>query len=181
MRWDDPVFSGTHSEWHWAVSCREIPRLGALIAEHFAGQYLCITAFDSGPIEPSPDELAIGWSLMDEVMVSPPLTQDFEIPKDQFDEWYVVDRQPTSFAQIHRFVNYMHFNLADPREVAATFDPTWERSGLNWLYPLQDAFWHQLELVDPEAYIASGGSDIVVSTNRAFVDRFLELARGTMT
>ena len=88
------------------------------------------------------------------------------------------DQRELGSLEVHAIARILS---ADPREVAATFDPTGERSGLDWLYPLQDAFWHQLELVDPEAYIASGGSDIVVSTNRAFVDRFLELARGTMT
>lgn len=181
MSWDDPIFSGTHSKWHWAVSCREIRHLGKLVAAHFARHYLCITAFDSGTIQPSPEELEIGWSLVDEVMVSPPLTPDLAIPNDQFDEWYIVEQRPTSFIPIHPFVNYMHFNLAEPREMAASFDSTWERSGLDSLYPLQDAFWHQIELINPKAYVASGASDIVVSTDRAFVDRFLDLAHRTMT
>lgn len=181
MRWDDPIFSGTHSNWHWAVSRREVLGLDALVAEHFAGQYLCITAFDGGSYRPVPKKLATGWSLADQGKVSPPLARGLEIPNGGHDEWYVLNRRPKSLPLVDRFLQYRGFNLADPREVAVTFDPTWERSGLDWLYPIQELFWYQMDVLDATAYVASGNNSVVASTNLTFVARFLELAQGTIT
>ena len=177
MRWDDKLFSGTHEKWHWAVSREMVRALEELAVTTFTDHYLCIVSFDGGSISPGPEECALGWSCIGGVMVSPRLHPAVNIPCDTHDEWYIFRTPPEKFPKFDRFVNYGAFNLADPRQMAETFDPTWERSGLDWLYPLQERFWALLEQMDPIAYIGSGDNDIVVSTNRDFVSKFLAMAR----
>ena len=86
MQWDDPIVSGAHGKWMWIVVRRLIRDLPTLTQKHHGGQRLCITAFDSGPITPSAEEQALGWTLMDDIMVSPPLTSQLDIPCDTHDE-----------------------------------------------------------------------------------------------
>ena len=64
MRWDDRIFSGTRGNWSWLVVRERIPELTSLTAECHAGQRLCITAFDSGPIAPNPEMRDVGWTLI---------------------------------------------------------------------------------------------------------------------
>lgn len=181
MRRDDKYFHGTRDRWRWIVACGMIPKLDALVAEWHPALRLCIAAFDSGPISPSAEEVAIGWSLRDDVMVSPPLDATLSIPHDDYDEWYIFHNVTTSFGRFERFVNYGGFNLADPREMSATFDPTWERSGLDWLYPIQGRFWSQIDRYDPITYTCSGDNDVVVTKDQQFADKVLDIIRESVT
>ncbi|MBC7857038.1 MAG: hypothetical protein IAF94_26710 [Pirellulaceae bacterium] len=52
--------------------------------------------------------------------------------------------------------------------MATTFDPTWERSGLDWLYPIQERFWAQVNKLSPLSYIAIGDNEVVVTRNKSF-------------
>ncbi len=177
MRWDDPVFSGTHGKWTWIVVRKMIRELPTLIREHHAGQRLCITAFDSGPITPSAEEQATGWMLIDDAMVSPPLTAELQIPCDQNDEWYVFRSLPESITVTDRYVNYFGFNLADPRTLAESQDPTWDRTNYDWLVPIQRRFWDDMERLDPSSYVGSGDAEILVTRDSAFAARVLDIAR----
>ena len=168
MRWDDSIFTGQNGQWHWIVSRKEIDDLANLVVKTHAGCRLWISAFDSGPISPSPEESAVGWKTVDGAMVSPPLVQGICVPCDNHDEWYVFEDDLPKAESFERFVNYGCFNLADPREMAASFDPTWERSGLDWLYPIQERFWSHLERLLPLSYVSSGDYDIVVTRRGGF-------------
>ena len=68
-------------------------------------------------------------------------------------------------------MNYGGFTLVPIEEIYKTFDPTWERGGLNYLVPIQDRFWSQMERVDPVSYIAMGDHDVVVSKRREFIEQ----------
>jgi len=177
MRWDDPIFTGTHNKWSWVVVREMIPELRSLITEFHTDQRLCITAFDSGPIMPSPAEQRLGWTLVGDIMVSPPMTPQLDVPSGEYDEWYVVQSLPTSLEITERYVNTCGFNLADPHAMAATQDPTWDRTNYDWLVPIQSRFWSDMERLNPSSYISSGDADIVVSRNTAFVNRVAEAAR----
>jgi hypothetical protein len=174
MKWDDTLFRGQRDDWHWVVSRRMVLRLPELVGNYFPNCVLCITAFDSGHIQPSAEERALGWSTLGDVMISPPLRTGLDIPCDQYDEWFIVAERPTAFPEFDAFVNYGDFNLADPHALAATFDPTWEHFGLDWLYPLQQQFWQIINEIQPAAYIASGDNDIVVSRSVPFVEAFID-------
>lgn len=177
MRWDDRIFTGTRGKWTWIVVREMIRALPELTGQFHLDQHLCITAFDSGPIKPSDDERAIGWRLVEDVMVSPRVTGDLVIPCDTHDEWYLFRTLPDSFGITERYVNYGTFNLADPRELARSQDPTWDRTSYDWLIPLQERFWDNLERLNPCSCVASGDADIVVTTNEVFAERILEAAR----
>ena len=177
MRWDDLIFTGMHGRWSWVVVRAMIPDLRWLIVDYHANQRLCITAFDSGPITPGPEERAVGWTVLGDVMVSPPLTRSFHIPSGEYDEWYVFQPLPISINAADCYVKFLGFNLADPRAMAASQDPTWDPRNYDWLVPIQDRFWSDLERLAPTSYIASGESDIVVSRDPEFVRRVVEVAR----
>jgi len=155
-----------------------IPDLDKLVIQYHPDSRLCITAFDSGSITPSIEERELGWSLADNVMVSPQLGEISYIPHAEYDEWYVFDRVPESIGGFECFVNYGSFNLADPRQMAASFDSTWERSGLDWLYPIQDRFWSQLDQLSPVTYVASGDCDIIVTQKFELVEYVHQLVQG---
>lgn len=179
MRWDDRIFSGTHGKWWWLVVRDELPSLLEVVTENHIGQRLCVTAFDSGPITPSSEETALGWTLRDDVMISPPLTTGCTIPCGEFDEWYIFRDLPDSLFGAERFVNYSGFNLADPKLLAASQDPTWDRAAFDSLIPLQVRFWKELDRVMPSTYIGRGDYDVVVTSMPGFAKRMLELASNT--
>jgi hypothetical protein len=170
MRWDDATFQGEHGEWKWFVCRNVIENLPLLVIQEHPICRLWIATFDSGTITPSVKELAIGWSSIDGAMVSPPLRPGLDIPSDQFDEWYIFYADRLVLGELERFVNYGGFNLADPRRMAKSFDPTWEPSGLDWLCALQDRFWLQLDRLAPVSYVASGDNDVVVTRNLRFAE-----------
>jgi hypothetical protein len=170
MRWDDTHFSGERSGWQWFVSRRQIVTLQHDVIREHLGKRLWITTFDSGPITPNSEELLAGWQGIGGAMVSPPLEARLEIPRDQNDEWYIFNDDYTRNHHFERFVVYGGFTLADPRALADSFDPTWERDSLDWLYPLQRRFWNQIDQLTPITYIAMGDNDIVVTRDHSFAN-----------
>jgi len=135
------------------------------------GSRLCITAFDSGPIRPSPEEQARGWTARGNVTVGPPLAEGFDIPRDKNDDWYLLDEPPPPDWSPEVFVLYGGFILVPVEEIYKTYDPTWDRHGLDYLVPIQKRFWAQVERVNPVSYIAMGAQDIVVSRRREFIEQ----------
>ena len=169
MRWDDTIFTGTHGSWHWGVSRKAFRAIESIIYQYFSAKHVCFLAFDGGPITPNADESKIGWSVCNTVMISPPLSAGMTIPSADMDEWFVVENLPDAFPDLERFVNYLGLNLADPAEITASFDPSWDPKGNDWLYPLQERFWEQIEVLQPQAYIVYGDTYIAVSKDCSFV------------
>jgi hypothetical protein len=164
------VQSGRHGHFHWLVTPSSLPSLGETAVRFHLGLCLCITAFDSGPILPSPEEQAAGWVARRNVMVSPPLAEGLDIPYDQYDEWYLLNEPLPPEWEPEVFVNYGGFTLVPVEEIYKTFDPRWERGGLDYLVPIQERFWAQMERVAPVSYIAMGDLDVVVSKRREFIE-----------
>lgn len=164
------VHSGRHGHFHWLVAPSSLPSLGETAVRFHLGLRLCITAFDSGAILPSPEEQAAGWVARGSVMISPPLAEGLDIPYDQYDEWYLLDEPLPPEWEPEVFVNYGGFTLVPVEEIYKTFDPTWERGGLDYLVPIQERFWAQMDRVDPESFIAMGDLDVVVSKRREFIE-----------
>lgn len=173
---NDPVITGKCGKWSWVIVRKMIRNLGSLIAEYHVGQRLCITACDSGGIRPSAEEELLGWKLLGEFMISPPLTLQLEIPCGEYDEWYIFPSLPDSIDITDRYVNYSGFNLVDPHTTAASQGPTWDRTNCDWLVSVQARFWSDMERLGPSSYISSSGADIVVSLNSAFVERVVDIA-----
>jgi hypothetical protein len=104
-------------------------------------------------------------------MVSPPLAEGLDIPLDQYDEWYFLDEPPRPEWRPEVFVNYGGFTLLPVEEIYKTYDPTWDKHGLDYLVPIQERFWAEVEQVDPISYIAMGDQDVVVSKRREFIEQ----------
>lgn len=168
MQWDSQRFEGIHGDWWWFVARSHTNDLLPLVLREHLGQRLWITTFDNGSIKPDADELTSGWRSVGGAMVSPPLMDGLDVPRDELDEWYIFEDDRSPILHLERFVNYGGFNLADPRSMAASFDSTWDRSGLDWLYPIQERFWAQLNELSPLSYIAIGDNDVVVTRNESF-------------
>jgi hypothetical protein len=174
MRWDDRTYCGERDEWKWFVSRPQIQGLLELVlSEHF-GARLWICTFDSGTISPDEDERLAGWSVVDGMMVSPPLHEGLDVPCDQYDEWYIFEDASSRIREFDRFVNYGGFNLADPKRMAESFDPSWERGGLDYLNPLQEGFWAQIDVLRPISYVGSGDNDVVVTRKPSFAAKLRE-------
>lgn len=180
MGWDGPILKGQHDQWQWIVVREIILELPMLVAQCHIGSRLCITAFDSGPITPSAEELAIGWTLNGEMMISPPLATNTAIPCGEYDEWYILSHVPHGMEIRQRYVNYLGFTLEDPHKLAASQDPTWDRTNFDWLVPIQKDFWQDLKRLNPISYISSGDYDIVVTKNSRFAESVLAAAQAKM-
>jgi hypothetical protein len=123
------------------------------------GKYIAVTSQDSGPLILTEEEKSAGWQSRKNVAYSP---QAQTVDKlhygecGEFDEWYVSEapldlgqlRHDNVFefvmvpGQVWTFVNYLDFSLHDPecRDILATL------------------FWMQLDWIQPESYVADGGS-----------------------
>jgi hypothetical protein len=165
------VQSGQHGHFHWLVAPSSAPSLVAAIIRSHPGSRLCITAFGGGPFRPDPQEQAGGWVAGGNVMVSPPLVEGLDIPLDQYDEWYLLDEPPPHAWRPEVFVSYGGFTLVAIEEIYKTYDPTWDRHGLDYLVPIQERFWAQIEQVDPISYVAVGDQDVIVSKRREFIEQ----------
>ena len=170
------IYTGSHGEYSWLVSGSQIWSLTDLVLRFHRGLRLCITCFDSGPLRLVDEEIAQGWTTQGQVTISPPLIEGMSIPHDQYDEWYLLDTPRFEKPDIEVFVNYGGLTLVAPAETCKTFDPTWERMGLDWLAGVQERFWLQLERLQPASYVAVGDNDIVVSRNHRFVQSVREAA-----
>lgn len=180
MRWDDPIFTGSHDGWQWIVVREMIRDLPILVAQCHIGNRLCIAAFDSGPISPSPEEYSIGWTLKGDVMISPPIVAETDIPCAEHDEWYIFPEVPHDMEISQRYVNYFGFTLADAFELASSQDPTRDRTNYDWLVTLQLDFWRNLKRLNPISYVSSGDYDIIVTKNPRFAETVLSAAKAMM-
>ena len=172
------MWKGKTNNYYWKVSESSygFSNLLEAVLKFHAGKCLHITSFDSGPITPNEEEDKLGWHLQNEVMVSPPLHKGMLGPYEQYDEWYISDSELIFTDEFEIFVNYGGFNLVSPKDITKDDDPTWERGRMDFLYPLQERFWAQLNELDPESYIAIGDNDIVVSKNEQFINHVTEHA-----
>jgi hypothetical protein len=160
------VHTGKCRGYHWLVSEAEIECLDELVLRFHPGLFVCVTACDSGPVRLSQDEVSRGWSTQGKVAISPPLSGSVDIPRDQYDKWYIFPFAEFPQPAPEIFVNYGRFTLVSSEDLYKTFDPPWP----DWLTPIQERFWSQLERLNPESYIAMGDYDIVVTRNRDFFE-----------
>ena len=177
MRWDDQLFSGEHEGWHWRVSRHGPFDVDDIVLQYFEGRHLGIAAYDGGMFVPNPEKIDLGWRSVGGLAVSPPIREELQVPSDEYFEWYFLDSVPDELPEFETFVNFSSFNLADPKEMAATFDPTWEQNALDWLYPLQRRFWQQLISINPAAYVSWGDNQIVVSKETGFKEQYSSAAQ----
>ena len=114
---------GRFQEYYWLVSSRTLWSLHELVVQYHCGYKLAITSFDSGSITPNEEESKLGWVVKNDLMLSPKLAREMEIPHDQYDEWYIAEELDLEAAALEVFVNYGGFSLITPQESYLEFDP----------------------------------------------------------
>ncbi|MDJ0760803.1 MAG: hypothetical protein QNJ19_15515 [Woeseiaceae bacterium] len=160
--------TGEYKNYKWLASRKDISPLASLVSRSHVGSSLYITAYDSGTLAPLDGEYGVGWRYEGSVAISPPLSESVYVPEDEFEEWYLYESPNQSLAQIEVFVNYGGFTVESPDSLLQDRDPTWDRRAFEFLEPIQDRFWAQVDKLAPDSYIATGDVFVIVTKNRAF-------------
>lgn len=160
----DPVGLGSEDGYDWLVATCSLSDLLSACPEIVSGKYVAVTAFDSGPLVPTEEEMANGWRSQFGIAYSPRVADPRAIPHDNcYDEWYVFN-EPTAIGRIaeqqaniferwqtddtvFQFVNY-HLGLH-----------------LESQKPLADLFWMQIRRIKPEVYVADCQSYVTMVCN----------------
>ena len=162
--------SGRNGAYSWIV-CQPggLPSIAELVVRHHDRERLIVVAFDGGRVFPNADALRGGWSAIENMLVSPPLCEGINIPHEGDDEWCVLPSAPNGPLDLEAFVCYGGFTLLPPDLLYASYDPTWDKHGLDFLIPIQERFWDAISRIRPTSYIVLGDFDIIVSRNAEFV------------
>jgi hypothetical protein len=154
-RTDQPTTeTGSGGGYFWLTSVDD--DLDALLTscpQVVLGRYLAVTSFDSGSLLPNEDQVLAGWENRAGIGFSPKIESVEKLPHDLYDEWYAfksprvlrdlsdgnVFETSIEAGQVAAFVNFGGFSLHSPEMKA-----------------LADLFWMQLELIEPESFIADG-------------------------
>lgn len=141
--------TGTRSG-YWVVEWADgfDPSLADLVPrfpEMVVGHRIAIASCDSGPFVPTPTELKEGWSMRNEVAVSPVLRDTSALPMPGFDEWYVYDLE-ASTDKLRSFVNRLGFAPLDEGN-----------------FETQD-FWTQVERLRPLHVLGAGTPTMFFAT-----------------
>src|SRR5262245_27310669 len=125
------VHIGKYRGYDWLATGAQIESLGDLMRQYHPGSFLCVTAFDGGPLRLDDDEISRGWRAQGDVMISPPLNESIDLPQDQYDEWYIFPLAAFPEPAPEIFVNYGGFTLVSSEDLYKTFDPACEKP--DWL------------------------------------------------
>lgn len=171
------LIQGKHDDYSWVVSSTHgLDHVINTCPEILLDHYLAITAFDSGAIEPSPEEQELGWFATAGVMFSPKLRSVVGLPHDGYDEWYVFEK-PTQFVPDDVFVNYGGFTLEDAERVlerlGTSTDLVGQRAFIDVCRDRLNLFWRELNRVGPETYLAEGDLLVVACRSPRLMDAIL--------
>lgn len=145
---------GTHSiyralEWSDGFDVN----LGDVIRMHpelVLGNQVVIVRSDSVPYQPNSIELASGWQKIDELAISPSVTDISFLPTPCFDEWYIFERAPDP-AKLFFLSSMGSFQLFGEGADA-------------------EAFWSQVEELKP-LHVLVGAVDLLLVTRDDVVFR----------
>ena len=118
---------------------------------YLMGKYLAITAFDSGELTLSSEEVRAGWKADNSIAYSPKLdelTID-SIPYDGFDEWFFLENNKLIRVK-EVYVNYALFNLSYDRA--------------------PEGFWKQIFDIEPFLYVADGMRLTVITKEKLIIE-----------
>src|SRR5215467_3698217 len=82
---------GSEGLYEWLVSDQQFDLL-RLCPQIVLGKYVAITSIDSGPLEPTENEVTAGWQSRGEIAYSPQVQSIEEIPSAGWDEWYIFNK-----------------------------------------------------------------------------------------
>jgi hypothetical protein len=166
----EPMYRGTHGEYFWLSSAEaSLWELVSARPNLVVGQRVVVTAFDSGPLQLSSDELQAGWEQRGAIAVSPTIVDASTIPCDNYDEWYVFRSAIPEFESVELFVSYAGFS---PTPITETgWDETWDRGSRSNFEALQDRFWSTVIALNCWAYMAAGNVLTLVTKSERDRDR----------
>lgn len=161
------MFTGKQGRYYWLEQVNL--RFGDVLKicpEFVEGKYLVITSFDSGSLTLTDEEFGKGWLQHDDLAINPFIESVNDIPYDEYDEWYIFSKAPL-LEGFKVFVNDSLFSLRDPEYLTLDAAPTWDlvgrRDQAERVKDLQELFWLQLELKEPETYISAGDKFILAT------------------
>jgi hypothetical protein len=147
--------TGSRGGYFWLTSAdHDLDYLLMSCPQIVLGRYLAVTSFDSGSLVPNEDEIIAGWGSRGGIAYSPKIESIEKLPHDLYDEWYLFEfprelgnlfqgnvfETSIQAGQVAAFFNFGGFSLHSPE-----------------MKDLADLFWLQLELIQPESFIADGG------------------------
>ncbi len=160
------IKTGNHGDFTWFESSNSY--LSVLVDQMpnlLVDKYVAITAYDGDPLRLSGDEIRGGWQQISNVALSPVIEQPFDVPQNQFDEWYVFPKlAPFSFNE--SFINYGGFNLDDAVNDNPFLPASYKKqqnAGNAILRQRQDRFWKQLEHSGAETYLSENNKLLIVT------------------
>ena len=158
---------GYHGTYSWLEAHGpSLSELVGAVPDLVRGHRVVVTAIDSGPFQPTDDELKAGWSLAGNLARSPLMDDPAELPTEGFDEWYVDIQWPVAFVPLV-FVNFGDFSLVVPGDVVSNLYPTWDRKAAeaarDQILERQGQFWQQLAGLAPRTYLGQGDRLICVT------------------
>lgn len=168
------IKKGTHGAYSWfQLNNDYLSSLIFGVQELVVGKYVAIVAYDGEPYRLRSDEIKAGWQQSNSVALSPVVQRPLELPVNQFDEWYIFPRL-TPFMIKESFINYGGFSLSDKKIDNPFLSKAYQKK-LNEHSVTgsakEERFWKQLELVEPETYIAETDKLIIVTSNQDLVKR----------
>jgi hypothetical protein len=154
------IRTGAHAGYRmldWNNGCDV--NLGAFVRqvpEIVMGRYVAIAWSDSARYNLSATEIELGWQYVDDLALSPLITDIAQLPSPGFDEWYVFERLPdrTKLSKFRSAIAFQPF--ADGAEA--------------------DEFWSQIEDLQPEhALLGACPSLLLITRDVAVFERTLAL------
>ena len=167
------IKTGNHGEYTWFESSNSylsvlVDQMPDLVVE----KYVAITAYDGDPLRLRGDEIREGWQQISNVALSPVIEQPFDVPQNQYDEWYVFPKLiPFSFNE--SFINYGGFNLDESVNDNPFLPSSYKKqqnSGNAILKQRQDRFWKQLEESGAETYLSENNKLLIVTREQQLTD-----------
>jgi hypothetical protein len=154
------MITGHRGAYRWIVwNSQFLEELVSAIPQLVIGKFVIITSFDSGPFVPSAEETGRGWAMKSGLAYSPQIKTPDDLPHDQYDEWYIyLGKRELDPPEV--FINFSGFQL---RYYAADVG----------LHGLLERFWLQMEKLQPESYLAEGGSLIFATRDEALYEQAL--------
>ena len=156
--------TGNRGNYYWLESNTfGLQKLLKLCPAVIEDKYLIVAAYDGSPLPLSKQDLIIGWERKDQLAFSPRVKSADSIPCGEHDEWYVFPSK--TYVNVQEiFVNDLGFALSDPSQ---RLDPTWDKRMHQEEWDIQSHkqsnFWRQMELLQPETYLAEGDKLIFVT------------------
>jgi len=166
------IKKGTHGVYTWfQVKNNYLTTLIDSIPELVVGKYVAIASYEGEHYKLRSGEIKSGWQQINDIALSPVVKQAGDLPNNQFDEWYIFSKL-IPFIIKESFINYGGFSLSK-RKMDNPFLPAAYKKQLTENSTLADdresRFWKQIELVEPETYIAENEKLIVVTRNQELI------------